>query len=231
MAIQSETLVIPGGTQSLNGYLTQPNGSGPFPGLAVIHEIFGLNADIRGIAERFAEAGYATLAIDLFAGRNRAVCMARFMGGMFLNSLDHGAIHDLKAALSFLGDLPQVDANRIGAVGFCLGGAFAIAWACTDDRLRVIAPFYAMNPRPLEAVARSCPVVGSYPEKDFSAGMGQKLDAKLDSEGIAHDIKVYPGATHSFFNGRRESSTANQAAAADSWVRVTAFFAEHLRIY
>lgn len=228
MAIQSETLIIPGGTQGLNGYLAQPASDGPFPGVVVIHEIFGLNDDIRRIAEQFADAGYAALAVDLFAGRNRAVCMARFMGNLLLNSLDHGGIHDLKAALTALADLPQVDANRIGAVGFCMGGSFAIAWACSDDRLQAIAPFYAMNPRPLEAVARACPVVGSYPEQDFTAGMSQKLGAVLEETGVVHDIKVYPGAQHSFFNSRRDSSEANQAAAADAWGRVTSFFEEHL---
>jgi carboxymethylenebutenolidase len=230
MTIQTEMQLISGGTAGLSGYLAQPDGSVPLPGLVVIHELFGLNEDIRGIADRFAADGYAALAVDLFAGRNRAVCMARFMSALFVNTLDHAAIHDLKAALTYLGTLPQVDANRLGAVGFCMGGSFAIAWACTDDRLKVIAPFYGMNPRPLEAVARSCPVVGSYPEKDFSAGMGLRLDAELDQYGIAHDIKIYPGATHSFFNGRRDASEANRAAAADAWERMNAFFAERLKI-
>ncbi len=228
MAIQSETLLIPGGTQGLSGYLAQPSGSGPYPGLIVIHEIFGLNEDIRGIAERFAGEGYAALAVDLFAGRNRTVCMARFMANLFLNSLGSGAIRDLKTSLSYLSALPQVDGNQVGAIGFCLGGSFAVAWACTDARLQAVAPFYAMNPRPLEAVKRACPVVGSYPESDFTAGAGQKLGTVLDTQGIAHDIKVYPGATHSFFNGRREANAANQAAAADAWARVTAFFESHL---
>jgi len=106
------------------------------------------------------------------------------------------------------------------------GGTFAIAWACTDDRLKAIAPYYASNPRPLEAVARLCPVVGSYPTGDFTTSHGQKLDTILDDYKIPHDIKFYPGARHSFFNDQGRSY--NATAAQDSWQRVMEFFKEHI---
>lgn len=227
MNISTSDVTIPGGTDGLSGFLAQPAGEGTFPALVIIHEAFGLNDDIRRIAQLFAEAGYIALAVDLFAGRNRMVCMFRFFGGMLTNSLDHGGIHDLRVAMTFVENLPLVDTSRLGAVGFCMGGNFAISWASVDERLRVIAPFYAMNPRPLEAVARSCPVVGSYPEKDFTAGAGRKLDAELDKHAIPHDIKVYPGATHSFFNAA--TGPDNEAAKEDAWKRVLAFFGEQLQ--
>jgi carboxymethylenebutenolidase len=104
--------------------------------------------------------------------------------------------------------------------------SFAIAWACTDDRLKAIAPYYAMNPRPLEAVARLCPVVGSYPDKDFTTPHAQKLDTELDRYNVPHDIKIYPGTKHSFFNDRGRSY--NEKAAQDSWRRVLAFFEENI---
>src|SRR4051794_28175356 len=157
------------GDENLEAYLAQPEGEGPFPGIVVIHEAFGLNDNIKSIANSFADESYVALAVDLFAGRNRAVCMARFIGGMMLKPLDHGGIRDLKVALSVLTKQPRVDGARLGTIGFCMGGGLAIAWACTDERLRVVASFYGMNPRPLDAVARACPVVGSYPEKDFTA--------------------------------------------------------------
>ncbi|MBZ0296122.1 MAG: dienelactone hydrolase family protein [Anaerolineae bacterium] len=222
----AQNVTIPGGTAGLNGYLVAPAGDGPYPGIVVIHEAFGLNDDIRSIADRFAQEGYIALAVDLFAGRNRVICMFRFFSSMFTNALNHGGIHDLRTTLTFLENQPNVDKNRLGAIGFCMGGSFAISWACTDERLKVVAPFYAMNPRPMDAVARACPVVGSYPEKDFTAGAGRKLDATLGDYDIAHDIKVYPGATHSFFNAA--GGDANEAAAADAWERVKAFFAEKL---
>ncbi|HEV2036105.1 MAG TPA: dienelactone hydrolase family protein [Candidatus Dormibacteraeota bacterium] len=208
------------------GYLALPDGNGPHPGVVVIHEAYGLNDNIKDIAGRFAEHGYAALAVDLFGGRNKAVCMARFMAGMLAGSVQRFGIADLKGSLTHLAAMPAVDPQRIGAIGFCMGGGFAIAWACTDDRLKAIAPYYASNPRPLEAVGRLCPVVGSYPEKDFTTGSGRALDRALAQQGIAHDIKIYPGAGHSFFNDR--GGSYNKAAADDSWARVLGFFASHL---
>jgi len=206
----------------LAAYLARPEGSGPFPAVVVIHEIFGLNENIKDIAERFAREGYIALAVDLFEGRNRALCMFRFMTAMFTNSLNHVGIRDLKNSLTYLGQQPGVDTNRLGAIGFCMGGGFAIAWACTDNRLKAIAPFYGVNPRPLDAVERSCPVVGSYPGKDFTAGMGKKLDELFDEHKIEHDIKVYPEAKHSFFNDK--GGNYNAEASQDAWARVLEFF-------
>src|SRR5438309_7033960 len=164
------TSVLKGG-----GYLALPDGDGPHPGVVVIHEAYGLNDHIRDIAGRFAGAGYAALAVDLFSGRNRAVCMSRYMAGMLIGSVNRYGIDDLKSGLTFLAKLDEVDAQRMGAIGFCMGGGFAIAWACTDSRLKAIAPFYASNPRPLDVVSRLCPVVGSYPEQDFTARAGRAL--------------------------------------------------------
>jgi carboxymethylenebutenolidase len=208
------------------GYLALPDDKGRHPGVVVIHEAYGLNDNIKNITRRFADEGYAALAVDLFTGRNRAVCMTRYMTGLLLGSVTRYGILDLKSALTVLAKMPEVDPKRVGAIGFCMGGGFAIAWACTDARLKAIAPFYGTNPRPLDATKRLCPVVGSYPEKDFTAGAGRSLERALEKNGIAHDIKVYPEARHSFFN---EGGRAyNREAAEDSWRRVTTFFGEHL---
>jgi len=208
------------------GYLSTPDGAGPHPGVVVIHEAYGLNDNIKDITRRFADAGYVALAVDLFSDRNRAVCMARYMRGMLLGSVNRYGIDDLKAALTYLEKGRNVDAKRLGAIGFCMGGGFAIAWACTDSRLKAIAPFYAANPRPIDVVSRLCPVVGSYPEKDFTANAGRALDRALEQNHIAHEIKIYPDARHSFFN--EKSSSYNQAAAEDSWSRVMKFFGEQI---
>jgi carboxymethylenebutenolidase len=208
------------------GYLATPDADGPHPGVVVIHEAYGLNDHIKDVARRFADAGYAALAVDLFEGRNRAICMTRYMAGMLLGSVNRYGIDDLKSALTFLAKHDDVDAQRLGAIGFCMGGSFAIAWACTDSRLKAIAPFYGVNPRPLDVVSRLCPVVGSYPEKDFTANAGRKLDDVLDRRGIAHDIQIYPGTQHSFFNDTRPSY--DKEAATDSWSRVMKFFGDRI---
>lgn len=221
-----KTREIPTGEIKGGGYLALPDGNGPHPGVVVIHEAFGLNEDIKSITRRLGEAGYAALAVDLFTGRNRAVCMARYMAGMLSGSVNRYGIDDLKSALTYLAKLDEVDAQRMGAIGFCLGGTFAVAWACTDARLKAIAPFYASNPRPIEAVRRLCPVVGSYPEEDFTARSGRTLDAALSRYDIPHDIKIYPNAHHAFFN--QSGRAYDEAAAQDSWQRVLRFFADRL---
>lgn len=208
-----------------SSYLAIPDGPGLHPALVVVHEAFGLNDNIRDICRRFADAGYAALGVDLFEGRNRAVCMARMMAGALAGNLDHTGVPELKSALSTLGALPEVDEDRIGAVGFCLGGTIIMTWACTDDRLGAVAPFYGVAPRSEEAIRRMCPVVGSWPGKDFTTKSAQKIDVELFAVGTPHDLKVYPEAKHSFFNQGRNH---NPDAAADSWERVLAFFGEHL---
>ena len=221
----TQTVSFDGERDRLQGYLARPQGDGPSPGV-IIHEVLGLNENMQDIARRFADEGYVAFAVDLFTGRNRAVCMARFIGGMLRGTPERFGIGDLKAALSVLAEQPSVDGERVGAIGFCMGGGFAVAWACTDDRLKAIAPFYGVNPRPLSAVARSCPVIGSYPEKDFTARSGRKLDAELGRHGVQRDIKVYEGARHSFFNDSGRSY--DPGASEDAWRRTVSFFEEHV---
>lgn len=214
------------GTETLRGWLALPAGQEPVPGLVIIHEAWGLDQGMREITERFAHAGYCALAVDLFSSRFRPVCMARFMAGQLFSPLENQGIRDLRSALTWLSAQPRVDAARLGAVGYCMGGQFAIAWACTDPRLRVIAPHYGMLPGPPEALARLCPVVGTFPGKDFTAKSGRRLREILDRSHIENDIKIYLGARHSFCNSG--SRAYDPIAAADAWQRTTTFFAKHL---
>ncbi|MEJ2292176.1 MAG: dienelactone hydrolase family protein [Deinococcales bacterium] len=227
-AIDAAEVTLPGDGTTLRAHLARPAGDGPYPAIVVIHEIVGLNDNIRDIAERFAAEGYVALAVDLFAGRSRALCMARFMSGLLWNSLQHQGIRDLRRTLDWLAARPEVAGDRVGAIGFCMGGSFAIAWAAGDDRLKAVAPFYAQNPRPFTAVERLCPVVGSYPERDFTAAAGRRLDQALDVAEVPHDIEVYPGAKHSFFNDQNPRSH-DAAASEDAWRRTLAYFERYLR--
>ncbi|TMD17852.1 MAG: dienelactone hydrolase family protein [Chloroflexi bacterium] len=185
------------------GFLALPDGDRPRPGVVVIHEIYGLNDNIRAITQRLAGEGYAALAVDLFSDRNKPICMARYMAGMLRGSVNRFGVDDLKLALSYLASMPEVDPDRIGAIGFCMGGSFAI-----------------------DAVQRMCPVVGSYPDKDFTASAGRALDVALTRHDIPHDIRIYPGARHSFFNDTGRGY--NKSAADDSWARVLEFFDANL---
>ncbi len=211
----------------MDAFWVLPDGRGPFPGVVVIHEIFGLNDNIRHIARRFAEQGYAALAVDLFAGQNRQLCLLRIVYGMLIRPLSNGTVKDLQAALAFLRAQTEVDRRRTGVIGFCMGGGYALQLACLDDGIRAASVFYGANPRPLDAVARACPIVGSYPEKDFTVGAARKLDAKLQQYNVPRNIKIYPDTRHSFFNDQGRMYAPE--AAADAWQRTLTFFEEHFK--
>jgi carboxymethylenebutenolidase len=78
---------------------------------------------------------------------------------------------------------PEIDSTRIGAVGFCLGGSIVLTWACTDNRLAAIAPFYGAAPKPRKAIRRMCPVVGSWPDKDFTTRAAGSLGRQVAGGG------------------------------------------------
>jgi carboxymethylenebutenolidase len=226
--VQSSTVSVPraNGKGTMESFFVKPEGPGTFPGLVVIHEIFGLNDNIHEIARQFADQGYAALAVDLFSNRNRALCMMQLIHGMMFRPLNNPVVSDLKSTIAFLQQQPGVDPNRIGAVGFCMGGGYALQLAVTDKGMKAASAFYGAAPKPLEAFAQSCPIVGSYPEKDFSAAGARELDAVLEKHNIPHNIKFYENTQHSFFNRQRTPFEVD--ASKDAWQRMLSFFNEHL---
>ncbi len=210
----------------MQSYLARPEGAGPFPAVVVIHEIFGLNDNIREIARNFAEEGYAALAVDLFYGRNRTLCIMQAFYGILVRPLSNPLLTDLKSSMDFLRAQPAVDAKRIGAVGFCMGGGYALQLAVTDQGMKAASVFYGGNPKPLEVFAKSCPIIGSYPDKDFTTQAARDLEAALNQYQIPHDIKIYDNTQHSFVS--RQRTLFEVEAAKDSWQRMLSFFREHL---
>ncbi len=224
---------------ALQASLALPDTDGPHAGVLVLHEIFGLNDDIRRIAARFAAEGYVALAPDLYSrSRPRALCVARTVLAMLRG---HGAaLGDLDAAVGYLRARPEVRADRIGVAGFCMGGGFALLVALSS-KLQVAAPYYGEVPGDANALAGICPVVGGFGAEDrIFAPQGRRLERHLDVLGVPHDVRVYPGAGHSYmsqhephwYDGLAKHGPMrvgyNQAAADDSWRRMLAFFSAHL---
>jgi carboxymethylenebutenolidase len=211
----------------MDSFFARPEGTGPFPGIIVIHEIYGVNDNIRKICQEFAEQGYAALAVDLFSNRNRALCMMQIFYGMLLRPLDNSMLADLNSAFDFLKQMAAVDADRIGSVGFCMGGAYALQMAITAKGMKAASVFYGANPKPLDAVAQACPIMGSYPDKDFTTKAAHELEASLVNYSIPHDIKIYENTQHSFYSQQR--SPFEVEASKDAWRRMLNFFEEHLQ--
>jgi carboxymethylenebutenolidase len=215
------------GRRPLDAYFVRPAVPARTAGVLVIHELYGLNDHIRSVADRLGVQGYSALAVDLFSGGNRTICLLRVMAGFMLRPLDNSGLRDLQESIAWLKQRPQIDSSRIGVIGFCMGGGYALALACVDGDIKAAAPFYGMNPRPLSAVAEACPIVGSYPEKDFTRQAAEKLERALTDYGVAHEIKIYANTKHSFFND--QGKAYDPAAARDSWERTLRFFEEHLQ--
>ena len=226
--LESSMVSVPraDGKGSMESFLVKPEGAGPFPSLIVIHEIFGLNDNIRGIASRFAEQGYAALAVDMLSNRNRVICVMQLIHGVMIRPLNNAMLSDLQSAFAFLKKQAGVDGNRIGAVGFCMGGGYALQLAVTANGMKAASVFYGGVPKPLEAFAESCPIIGSYPEKDYTVEGARELEAVLEKQNIPHDIKFYENTQHSFFNQQRTPFEVE--AAKDAWERMLSFFGEHL---
>jgi carboxymethylenebutenolidase len=227
-SIQESVVSVPRaeGNGVMESFFARPKATGSVPGLVVIHEAFGLNDNIRTITRQFAEQGYAALAVDLFSNRNRMLCMLQIFHGMLIRPLHNSILSDLQAAMASLRREAGVDQDRTGAVGFCMGGAYALQLAVTEKDIKVASVFYGANPKPLEALAQSCPIVGSYPDKDFTTQAARELETVLVKSNVPHDIKIYPDTKHSFFSRQRTDVEAE--ASKDAWQRMLSFFHEYL---
>lgn len=211
----------------LKAYLAQPVGGENLPAVIIIHEIFGLNENIRDIARRFAREGYIALAVDLFSHGNKTLCMLRVTFDMIRNPLKSLSMSDLDSSVALLKEQPGVAQEQIGVIGFCMGGGYALAFAVHNQELRAASIFYGRTPNPLESVTRACPTMGSYGEKDrFFSKQAVALKETMEKAGRPVDVKIYPNAGHSFFNDTR--SSYNPEAAADAWKRTLDWFHTYL---
>lgn len=231
---------LPGGRE-LRAALAEPeSGAANGAGVLVVHEALGLNDDMRRIATRFADAGYTALAPDFLGAGWKPLCIARFFQG--IGRVGSGRPYrDLAAAQRWLGERHGLDPQRIGVVGFCMGGGFALLYAARGgEPVRAVAPFYAAVPKDDALLADLCPTVASFGGRDriFAHGAGP-LEAALARHGIDHDVKTYPSAGHGFMSRHGPWLTRlervlpqgggyDEAAAEDSWTRMLDFFLRHL---
>jgi carboxymethylenebutenolidase len=219
----------------MRAHLATPSQPGPWPGVVVIHEAFGLVDDMRHQADRFAENGYVAFAPDLYSYGFAPTCLVATMRTM-LRGGGGRALEDIDAAREFV--LGREDCTgKVGIIGFCMGGGFAILAATRG--FDVSAPNYGIVPKNAEALLDgACPVVGSYGAKDRELrNAAAKLERALDANGVEHDVKEYAAAGHSFmtkqtgkwaFVARIPGLGYVEDAADDAWSRVFAFFGKHL---
>ena len=224
-----------------HGYLSVPGGPGTppppgrWPGVVVIHEVFGLTDGIRQHADRLARAGFLAFAPDLYLGRPWMRCVRGVTNQ--LRAETGPAFTTLDAGRAWLASRPDCSGTT-GVIGFCMGGGFALLCAPRDGFAAVSVNYGDVPTDPRIVLEGACPVVGSYGARD---AMGTeppgRLERALTELGVPHDIKVYPRAGHGFMNKGRPGLAQlahavrmgyQEDAAEDSWRRILTFFGEHL---
>jgi len=223
------------GDKTLRAAVSTPSSGGPWPGVVVLHEAFGLTDDIRSISDQFAEQGYLALAPDLYSWGASARCLVVAFRSMLKGEGEVFAMID--SARAWLAANEECTGN-IGVIGFCMGGGFALACA---PRIAFGASSvnYGLVPKKdtEKLLAGACPIVGSFGAKDRGAkGAAARLEAALTALGVDHDVKEYPNAGHSFLNHDTgwQGTLAGMMggfepdSASDAWQRIFAFFGTHL---
>jgi carboxymethylenebutenolidase len=212
-----------------------PVGSGPWPGVVVVHELLGLTDDVRQHAERLAAAGYLAVAPDLFTAGGAVRCLrATFTA---LSRGQGPAVDDLLAVRAWLAGREDCTGS-VGVLGFCLGGGFALLLAARG--FDAAAPAYGPLPDdPERVLAGACPVVASYGARDRALpGAAARLEQVLTGLGVEHDVREYPDAGHSFLNRHGLGPLTAVARVAgvgyhgpsseDAWTRILRFLDRHL---
>jgi carboxymethylenebutenolidase len=234
------TVEVPrAGRASLPAHLAVPSGSAPpWPGVVVLHEALGLTDDIRRQADRLAAAGYLAIAPALFrSGGPRWLCLQATFRSLMTGR--GRAFDDIDAARAWLAGHADCT-GRVGVIGFCMGGGFALL---TADRGfdAASANYPGPPPRHLDRIlAGACPVVASLGARDaLGRGTAVRLEAALTRAGVEHDVHEYPEAGHSFLNHhqlgpfglleRVAGFAHHEPSAQDAWRRILAFFDRHLR--
>ena len=230
--LQTETVQFPSDNFTIKAFLARPSGvKGQAPGVIVIQEWWGVNDHIKHIAQRLAREGFAALAPDLYSRLGYKVTKDGNEAAKLMESLSsQAALRDLNAATNFLQQQSFVDPQRLGVVGFCMGGTFALMMATNNSTIKASVPFYGKVP-PIETFNYLlCPVLYHYGAKD---GWVTRQEVDRLKEGLAKygkpgEVHIYPDAGHAFFNDTRPDAYSPDDAKR-AWERTLQFFRQHLR--
>ena len=209
------------------GYLSSPE-SGEGPGVVVIQEWWGLVPHIKDVADRFAAAGFVALAPDLYHGD---VARSPDEAGKLMMALNiERAEKDLRGAIQYLLSHDATEGERVGTVGFCMGGALSLYAASKNEQVGACVVFYGIHPKVEPDLDNlRAPVLGLFAERDqfVPPDSVRELESKLRERGKQVEAHIYHGTDHAFFNDTRPE-VHDPEAAADAWRRTVEFFREHL---
>ena len=229
LAADGKSVSYKSGDETVNGMLYTPTGKGPFPALIVIHEYWGLNDWVKEQASKFADQGYVALAVDLYRGKvaDNPDLAHQLMRGV----PEDRAKRDLRAAFDYLAAQPNVKKDRIGSVGWCMGGGYSLDVALLEPNLAAAVINYghlATDPAELKKI--NAPILGNFGGQDQGIPPAdvKKFGEALAKLGKKVDIKIYPDAGHAFENpNNKQGYRADDAA--DAWKRTLDFLSGTLK--
>jgi carboxymethylenebutenolidase len=216
--------------QDINGWLAKPaNADGPLPGLIVIHEWWGLNDNVRKAAERLAGEGYIALAVDLHKGKAAATPKEAMQMARVLGENEEPALANLADAHAYL--VNEAGATKVATIGWCQGGRWSMAATLAmPEKIAATVVYYGRVPDNREGVAViQNPVLGVFAGEDFIVPpqLAYKFATAMEQEKKDLEFYMYRDAAHAFSNPSGQDYNAE--AAADAWVRTTAFLARNLK--
>jgi carboxymethylenebutenolidase len=228
-AADSKTVSYKSGDETVQGMLYTPAGKGPFPALIVIHEWWGLNDWVKEQASKLADQGYVTLAVDLYRGK---VATTPEMAHEIMRGVpEDRAKRDLHAAFAFLSAQLDVKKDRIGSIGWCMGGGYSLDVALQEPTLAATVINYGHLATDTEALKKiNAPILGLFGAQDHGIPPEdvKKFGATLDQLGKKIDIKIYDDAGHAFENPNNKDGY-RAADASDAWNRTVSFLADNLK--
>jgi carboxymethylenebutenolidase len=228
-AAEGKPVSYKSGDETVQGMLYTPQGKGPFPALIVIHEWWGLDDWVKEQASKFADAGYVALAIDLYRGKSTANPdeAHELMRGV----PEDRAKRDLRAAFDYLKSRKEVKPDRIGSIGWCMGGGYSLDVALEEPTLAAEVIHYghlATDPENLKKI--NAPVLGIFgaQDKGIPPEDVKKFEQAMKQLGKQIEIKIYPDAGHAFENPANKDRYRPEDAA-DSWKLTLAFLDDTLK--
>jgi len=217
------------GDDTVNAVLYTPKGKGPFPALIVVHEWWGLNDWVKEQADKLAEQGYVALAIDLYRGK---VATTTDVAHELMRGVpDDRSDRDLRAAFDYLKSLPDVKTDRIGAIGWCMGGGYAMDVALLEPTLAADVINYGSLPTETDDLKKiNAPILGLFGglDRGITPDDVNKFDAQMKGLGKKVEVHIYPDAGHAFENPNNTAGYKKDDTA-DAWKRTVAFLAETLK--